>query len=532
MKNWTRAGRSLVALAVGMAAGLAQAADWTSAGRDFRNSRHQADETILTPANVGGLALKWSVATDGDVTAHPAADGDHLYFPDSAGFLYKVDRRSGALVWKRSVAALTGIPGDFARATPAIAGRLLILGNQAGKLLGPGFGQPAPAPARVIAVDKHTGETVWNTQVDETPLSMVTNSAVVHNGVAYVGTASNEELVAAFVPKQYWQWRFRGAAVALDVATGRILWKTHMVPAGYFGGSIWSSTGAVEPSLGLLYMSTGNNFAVPDSVLACLNGGGAPAGCMAADNHFDSIVAMDLKTGVVRWAARGLPYDAWNVGCGLNVPGFVVAANDNCPSPAGPDYDFAQGPMLFRGAGGPGGARLLVGAGQKSGMFWAFDAATGAPAWSRLAAPGGVTGGLQWGSATDGRRIWVAAANAGDTLSGGTPKPWTLKDGTTTTAGGWAALNAADGGLLWTTPDPLGGRSEAPVTSANGIVFGCSKTPPGTFYALNAATGAVLWSHASGAFCNAGATVADGMVYWGSGNFLGLGAKKLFAFGL
>lgn len=525
-----KARRSAAVLACAVAAlsgGLAQAGDWSSAGRDIRNSRHQADETAISPSTVAGLQLKWTVATDGDVTAHPAVDGEHLYFPDSAGFLYKVDRRTGALVWKRSVAALTGIPGDFARATPALSGNLLIFGNQAGKLLGAPFGQPNPQPARVVAVNKITGQTVWSTQIDDTALSMVTNSPVVHNGVAYVGTASNEELVAGFVPKAYWQWNFRGAAVALDVATGRILWKTHTVPPGYHGGAIWSSTAAIEPSLGLLYVTTGNNYAVPDSVLACLNGGGAPAACMSPANHFDSIIAMDLKTGAIRWAARGLPYDAWNVGCGLNVPGFFVPPNDNCPNPAGPDYDFAQGAMLFRS-----GNRLLVGAGQKSGMFWAFDAATGAPAWSRQVAPGGVTGGLQWGSATDGRRIWVAASNAGDTLSGGVPKPWTLKDGSVTTAGGWAALNAANGDVLWTTPHPTGDRSEAPVSSANGVVFGCSKLPPGAMVAMNATTGAVLWSFNSGAFCNAGATIADGMVYWGSGNFLGLGAKKVFAFGL
>ena len=68
---------------------------------------------------------------------------------------------------------------------------------------------------------------------------------------------------------------------------------------------------------------------------------------MSPDNHFESIVAMDLTTGAINWAARRLPYDAWNVGCGLAVPGFVVPPNDNCPNPAGPDYDFAQGPMLF-----------------------------------------------------------------------------------------------------------------------------------------------------------------------------------------
>jgi polyvinyl alcohol dehydrogenase (cytochrome) len=214
------------------------------------------------------------------------------------------------------------------------------------------------------------------------------------------------------------------------------------------------------------------------------------------------------------------------------VPGFAVPPNDNCPNPSGPDYDFAQGALLFRATGPGSQGRLLVGAGQKSGMFWAFDAATGAPAWATQVAPGGVTGGLQWGSATDGRRIWVAASNAGDTLSKGVPKPWTLKDGTVTTAGGWAALDASSGAVLWTTPHPAGDRSEAPVSSANGIVFGCSKLPPGGMYAMDAATGAVLWTFHSGAFCNAGASIADGMVYWGSGNFMGFGAKKVFAFGL
>ena len=525
---------SCMALSAMVAAGCvagATAADWSSAGKDLKNSRYQADEKAISPATAGALQLKWAVNTDGDVTANPAVDGNYIYFPDSAGSLYKVHRITGALAWKKPISQYTGIAGDYARATPAVAGDLLILGNQAGKFLQV-FGQPAPQPARVFAVNKHTGAAVWSTQVDSTQLSFVTNSAIVHGGVAYVGTASNEELVAAFVPKAYWQWHFRGATVALDVATGAIKWKTYTVPQGYYGGSIWSSTGAVDRAHGLLYMSSGNNTAVPQSVLDCLNAGGAPANCMSQDNHFDSIIAMDLATGAIRWGARGLPYDAWNVGCGLNVPGFFVPPNDNCPTPSGPDYDFAQGPMLFGGNGGDNEGGNLVGAGQKSGMFWAFNAKTGRPAWSRQVAPGGVTGGLQWGSSTDGRTIWAAAANAGDSLSGGVPKVWTLMDGSTTTAGGWAAMDAKKGDLLWTRADPLGGRSEAAVSSANGVIFGCSKAPPGTMYAMNAATGAVLWSYNSGGFCNAGASVADGMVYWGSGTFQGTGVKKVFAFGL
>lgn len=529
----TRAALAALAFAFGGAA----AADWPSAGRDLKNSRYQDDERAISPRTVAALKLKWTVATDGDVTANPTVDGEHLYFPDSAGWLYKVQRFTGALVWKRRVSDYTGIAGDFARATPVVSGNALIFGNQSGKL-------PSPSPAQVVAVDKHSGAPIWRTQVDPTLYSFVTHSAIVVGGLAIVGMASNEELVAGFVPKAYWQWNFRGSVVALDVATGTIRWRSYMVPEGYFGGAVWGSTGAADPKRGLVFMATGNNYWVPQAAQDCLNAGGSPAACLAPDDWFNSIVALDLQTGAIRWGQRGLPYDAWNVGCGLDIPGvFTVPPNDNCPNPKGPDWDFAQGPMLFADTGAEADTGL-VGAGQKSGMFWAFRAKDGKPVWSRQVAPGGLTGGLQWGSATDGQNIFVAVANSGLTGSATSPGAWVLKDGSTTTAGGWASLDAKTGAVQWTTKDPLGSRAEAAVSGANGVLFGCNLDQVnGTMYALDAKTGKVLWSYnggsgtspfVSGVFgaCNAGPSIADGMVYWGSGAFQGApGPKKVFGFG-
>ena len=124
-----------VLAAVALIASDAWAQDWQSAGADLNNSRYQVQGDKLISANtVGSLKLKWTFTTDGDVVAHPAVDGDYLYFPDSAGFLYKVHKKTGAQVWKKPIAGYTGITGDFARATPAVAGNLLILGNQSGKL--------------------------------------------------------------------------------------------------------------------------------------------------------------------------------------------------------------------------------------------------------------------------------------------------------------------------------------------------------------------------------------------------------------
>jgi len=532
--------RSALALSPLLFVASALSADWPTAGRDLDNSRYQSAETAISPQNAGSLQMHWVLNTSGDVTANPTVDGDYLYFPDSAGFLYKVRRSDGGIVWKFPVSKYTGIAGDFARASPAVAGQALILGNQSGKFLGSSQGQPDPQPARVFAVDKVSGDALWTTQVDETPLSFVTHSAIVADGVALVGLASNEELVAAFVPKMYWQWHFRGSVVALDTATGAIRWKTYTVPEGYAGGAVWGSTGAVDLKHGLAYMATGNNYMVPDKVLSCLGKGRPPEKCMSGDNHFNSIIALDLASGAVRWAGRGLPYDAWSVACGLNVPGFVIAPGpyfpgvyDNCPngdpSTAGPDWDFAQGPLLF-GETSNGGSKF-VGAGQKSGVFWAFKAATGELAWSTQVAPGGVTGGLQWGSATDGDKIYAAASNSGPSTNGGGlgALDWQLVDGTTTKAGGWAALDARTGAPLWTAPDIAGSRAEGAVSGANGVIFGCNMA--GTLRALNAATGETLWSYETGLPCTAGPSIADGVVYWGSGNFFGL-SNRVFAFGL
>lgn len=142
---------------------------------------------------------------------------------------------------------------------------------------------------------------------------------------------------------------------------------------------------------------------------------------------------------------------------------------------------------------------------------------------------------MQWGSANDGNRIFVAAANSGTSQAGGGTgaMPWKLKDGTYTVSGGWAALDRKTGAVLWTTKDPLGSRSEAPVSAANDVVFGCNLAAGvGRMVAMDAKSGAILWSYDSGGPCNAGASISDGMVFWGSGTFAGTGPKKVFAFGL
>jgi polyvinyl alcohol dehydrogenase (cytochrome) len=304
-----------------------------------------------------------------------------------------------------------------------------------------------------------------------------------------------------------------------------------MVPTDFSGNAVWGSSPAIDTKRKQVYIGTGNNYSVPAAVLQCVtdNAGNPDAirACSPPDNLFDSIVALDLTTGAIRWVTKALPYDAWTASC----PPF--GDGSNCPDPAGPNYDFAQAPALFT-LSAMGKTRQLLGIGQKSGVYWTLDPGTGAVVWQSSVGPGGTSGGLQWGSAVDGKRVYVADANSNARL-------WTLPGGATTTRGVWSALDAATGQVLWqrTTPtnDPTNGWGDTsgPVTTANGVMFSCSVAASGYMFALNAATGEELWRFASGGSCLSGAAISNGEVYWGSGyGNLGIGttSHKLYAFKL
>jgi len=129
--------------------------------------------------NVADLAVNWSITTGGNVSATPAVDGQHVYFPDWAGNLFKADRDTGEVIWMKSIADdYTGVAGNFSRTTPAVYQDALIFGDQGGRLF---------AGARVMSVDAKTADLNWSTSVGNHPFAIVTQSATVHANVVYVG---------------------------------------------------------------------------------------------------------------------------------------------------------------------------------------------------------------------------------------------------------------------------------------------------------------------------------------------------------
>ena len=138
---------------------------------------------------------------------------------------------------------------------------------------------------------------------------------------------------------------------------GTQLWTAHMTEEpqetyknalgvqmfGPSGAPVWT-TPAIDEKRGLLYVGTGENTSSP------------------ATDKSDSIVAIDLKTGAIKYHFQGYVDDAYNMACGSRRP-------ENCPKEKGPDFDFGASPIIVAT---PKGKDIVL-AGQKSGDVWALD---------------------------------------------------------------------------------------------------------------------------------------------------------------
>jgi polyvinyl alcohol dehydrogenase (cytochrome) len=500
---------------VSLAAGLSSrgqspespSGQWRMAGQDLGNTWSQPAEHLIGPNNVKGLSPKWMFTTGGDVSATPTVDGDAVYFPDWAGNLFAVKKDSGHLIWSHKISEYDGVEGAISRVSPAVDANHVIIGDILNS-------KQVHKGANVISVDRETGAVQWITQVETHPAAIITGSPVIFDGVVYIGVSSSEETLAT--DPTYPCCTFRGSIVALDEKSGAMLWKTFDMPdnggrtGGYSGGAIWQPP-AIDPKRGTLFVGTGNNYTAPADVEACQDTT-PTANCAAADDFFDAALAVDLKTGQIKWAKRLQGLDTWTVAC-LTPTGPKA----NCPVPTSPDFDL--------GGSGPNLVGNIVGFGQKSGIFWALNPDDGNIVWSTPVGPGASLGGIEWGTATDGQRIYVAIANTNHL-------PYTLvPSGQQITWGSWSALDVATGKILWQTADPTADTIDrGSVSVANGVMYAGSNS--GQMYALDATTGNILWNFASGGTVIDGPSIVDGTLYWGSGyrNIQGTGNNKVFAF--
>ena len=428
----------------------------------------EAASAGLTASTVPKLKLRWSFNL-GDVTvarSQPTIAGGRVFIATQTGAVYSLDASTGCTRWGFQAAG----------------------GVRSGVTIGEANGAPAvffaDGGATMYGLKASTGELLWKNRPVDHYAATATATPRYYKGVIYQPTASFEEALGA--DPKFGCCTARGSVVALDANTGKRLWLTYTIsePAkptvknaagtqqlGPSGAGIWS-TPTIDERLGVLYVATGDNYSDPPTTTS------------------DAILAMDLKTGELLWSSQLFPRDAYNTGCGTPQPA-------DCPEAKGPDFDFGQPPILVQL---PGGKRALVIA-QKSGMVHAIDPdQKGKILWQTRAGEGSALGGSQWGSASDGKKVYVAISDLGIGVVADPKSPQgyqlTLdpKKG-----GGLHALDLATGKIVWSTkPAPCAATrtdcspaQSAAVTAIPGVVF--SGSVDGHLRGYSASTGEVLW---------------------------------------
>ncbi|MGZ3377192.1 MAG: outer membrane protein assembly factor BamB family protein [Phenylobacterium sp.] len=456
----------------------ATGSDWTSVGLETSH-RYQANPGLKT-ADIARLKVKWSFAMSGS-SGMPTVIGDWLFTANRSGKFYALDPNTGCVRWV--------VDNTVSRTTPMVvksdispSGWLTILGIR---------------DRTAHAYDAQTGKEIWKSPSLETnTIAGITGTPVISGDQVFVPLTSGEEGAAR--QPTYRCCSFQASLAALDLKTGKVNWQTKVITEplhdthknavgtmlqGPAGGAIWSAP-TVDTKRGLVYVATGDSYTDVDTKGA------------------DAIVAMDTKTGKIRWSNQVTEKDNFIVGCN------AAQKPVNCPSPDGPDYDFGASPILFHLANG----KDIVLSGQKSGVVYGMNPDTGASLWNTRVGTGSSLGGIEWGMAADGKRLYVANADTVNLLEEnlkqlgrsnvatplGPPRP------------GLTAIDPASGKVLWHVDAPKapchyagdrskdrgGGacvraQSQAP-SVIRGVVF--DGTMDGWLRAYDAATGKVIWA--------------------------------------
>ncbi|XP_027926428.1 uncharacterized protein LOC114183557 [Vigna unguiculata] len=502
---------------------------WLNHGGDLFNRRYASKERKISPKTAPDLRMKWKFYTGRDITATPAIYDRTLYFPSWNGNIYAVKEADGSLVWKQNLDKLTGLKASeglvnnvnwtVSRSTPTVVGDLLIMGMY--------------GPAAVIAVKRATGKLVWKTILDYHPKALITMSGTYYKRGYYVGTSSLESLVELDEC-----CTFRGSFVKLDPESGDIVWRTYTIPdnnntkGGYAGAAIWGSSPSIDEKRNHVYMATGNLYAAPLRIRQCRERQinrtqrTQPDECVEPDNHSNSILALDLDSGKIKWYYQAGGYDVSLLVCSDS----PTPAPDCPPQADKPDVDFGEAPMMLT-VDINRNKRDIVVAVQKSGIAWALDRNNGDLVWYTEAGPYGLAGGGSWGAATDEKRVYTNIVNSD-------AQNFTLRPSNKiTTAGGWVAMDANNGRVLWSTANPANSTAYGPVSVANGVLFVGSADRMGYIYAIDAKSGKILWSYKTGASVYGGMSINKGCIYVGHGYSAAYGfnlnlpqGNSLFAF--
>jgi quinohemoprotein ethanol dehydrogenase len=272
--------------------------DWITNGGSLWNQRYSSLDQI-NDSNVSQLKGVWlthlrksGIAAKYSGESQPLEYQGVIYIPTGEDDVFAVSAASGEILWEHQAHLDQTISvvccGWESRGVALGDGRIFI-GQLDGKL---------------VALDQQTGQVAWTTPVARWQDGYsITGAPLYVDGMVITGVSGGE-------------FGTRGSVTAYDATTGKQVWRFYTIPGpGETGHDTWPQTGdawkaggapvwqtpSVDPKLGLLYFTTGN--AGPD------NNGSQRAG----KNLFTaSMVALDLKTGKLKWWYQMVHHDIWD----------------------------------------------------------------------------------------------------------------------------------------------------------------------------------------------------------------------------
>jgi alcohol dehydrogenase (cytochrome c) len=297
-------------------------AGWPTYNGDPGGNRYttlaQIDKTT-----VARLAPRWlfSIPDSGPLQATPVVV-DGIMYVTAPNECFALDAGTGRQIWHYKRPRTKGVSGGSAnRGVGAAADRVFMVTDH----------------AHIIALDRFTGELRWDAPLDDWRKNYAASSAPLPAGDLIISGVSGGEDGA------------NGFVAAHDQQTGREVWRFWTVPRpGEPGSETWRGkdidhggaptwfTGSYDPVLDTVYWPTGN----PSKEY---NGDDREG-----DNLYsDSILALDRRTGKLRWYYQFTPHDLW-------------------------DWDATQTSVLVD-ADWQGQPRKLMLHASRNGFFYVFD---------------------------------------------------------------------------------------------------------------------------------------------------------------
>ena len=546
---------ALVALPQQLAA--ADPKDWPTYNAAADGSRHNRGEVALSPATVGRLEVRWrfpakgSDLTIGSVHATPVVVDGCVYFGTVSRPTFYALNPDGTLRWSYPIPARAvsgGLKldrsdrGGEQEAPPGIYGSALVTDDAVFFADLGGF---------LYSLDRRTGKENWRIDTraepfpDAHPLNGTFASPVLADGKVVFAGGAFEQWHAH--RKSYRGCTGRGYLVAVEPATGKVVWKydvgprpepldppvtikdawgEHVFHCGPASSTVWS-TPSYDATTRTIFFGTDTN--------------NAPRRPTEDDPRLDTkyacaVVALDARDGSERWVTQVNPGDVWHRGMRAYDPkaGRYL------------DQSIGDTPKVYS-IDSDGAAVKVVGVGCKNGGFYVLRAAdgqvlnhtplyTGKPAYPlqptpdprTLALPGPL-GGLQTGCATDGTTVFT---NGLDAIRLGTQESEAASMAAPT-AGRVVCISGDTRTERWRHERPkaapagaglrvLTGAVGDPVASgvavANGVVY-FTTTISKKLVALDASRGTLLKELDVGPVWS-GPAVSRGRVYVGTGNVL------------